>query len=64
MSDNLILWACVIWLPILMYVLLKNETKFKKNIALGVTLPQEARSDESVLAVLAAFKKWLLLACA
>ena len=63
MSDNMILWACVIWLPILMYVLLGNETKFKKNIALGVTLPQEARSDEAVLAILAAFKKWLLLAC-
>lgn len=64
MSDNLILWACVIWLPIMMYILLKNETKFKKNIALGITLPQEARSDEAVLAILSSFKKWLLLACA
>ena len=40
MRMNFIMWGCIIWLPILIYVLLKNETKFKKNIVVGITLPQ------------------------
>ena len=62
-SSNLILWACVIWMPILFYVILRNETKFKKNIAIGVTLPQEARNDAEVQAILGAFRKQLLVVC-
>ena len=60
---NLILWGCVIWMPAFIYVILHNETKFKKNISLGVTLPQEAQSDEAVLAILSSFKKHLAIAC-
>lgn len=63
MTDNLILWACVIWLPLLMYGLLQNEAKFKKNITVGVTLPQEARQDAQVLALLRQFKRQTLLVC-
>ena len=62
-TMNLILWGCVIWMPALFYVLLKNETKFKKNIAVGVTFPQEARDDEEVQQILSVFKKHLLYVC-
>lgn len=63
MKTNLILWACVIWLPVLMYLLLKNETKFKKNIAVGITIPQEGRTDSEVIAALHQFQQQLRLVC-
>ena len=56
-AMNLILWGCVIWLPAFMAVILRNETKFKKNLSMGVTLPQEAREDSEVLTILDSFKK-------
>lgn len=62
-TMNLILWGSVIWMPVLFYVLLGNETKFKKNIAVGVTFPQEAREDVEVQQVLSVFKKHLLYVC-
>ena len=62
-SMNLILWGCVIWMPALFYVLLSNETKFKKNIAIGVTFPQEAREDAELQHILSVFKKHLLYVC-
>ena len=62
-TMTLILWGCVIWLPAFLYVILQNEIKFKKNISLGVTLPQEARDDAEVLAILASFKKQLAVTC-
>ena len=58
-TTTLILWGCVIWMPAMFYVLLSNETKFKKNIAVGVTFPQEAREDEELLELLNTFKKHL-----
>lgn len=60
---NLVIWGCVIWMPALFYFILRNEARFKKNISLGVTMPQEAREDEEVLTILALFKKQLLIAC-
>ena len=45
-------------LPVI-YFILRNETKPKKNIILGVTLPYEARDHESVLALGKAFKRQL-----
>ena len=54
---NLILWACVIWIPILMYFQTVNDAKFKKNIAVGVTFPQEAQTDEELLGRIAAFRR-------
>ena len=65
MIARVILWASTIWLVPLMYFFLKNETKFKKNIAVGVTLPYEGRTDPETLALLARFKKelgWAALA--
>lgn len=63
MTGRVILWLCVIWLPVLMYFMLRNETKFKKNIAVGVTLPYEGRSDREVLRLLSRFKKQLGAVC-
>lgn len=57
MIGNTVLWLSLCWMPILMYVTLVNETKFKKNIAIGVTLPFEARKHPEVSARLEQFKK-------
>ncbi|MBE6129832.1 MAG: hypothetical protein E7185_11235 [Erysipelotrichaceae bacterium] len=59
-----ILWLSVIWLPFLMVYMNVNETKAKKNIILGVTLPQEGREDADVLKELESFKRneWLSVA--
>lgn len=57
MTINLVLWLSLSWLPFLMFFMLRNETKFKKNIVIGVTLPFEARTDKDVLAVLNSFKR-------
>ncbi len=57
MKETLILWLAVLWLPILMAGLLCNETKFKKNLVIGVTLPYPAREDEAVQRQLASFRK-------
>lgn len=63
MIGNAILWLSLIWLPILLYFMLCNESKFKKNIAVGVTLPFEGRKHPDVLARLKQFKKQELLVC-
>ena len=55
------MYISIIWfIPIMGWTLL-NETKFKKNIVLGVTLPKEAHDDPEVVKELSAFKKKLLL---
>lgn len=63
MIGNAMLWLSLIWLPILLYIMLRNETKFKKNIAVGVTLPFEGRKHPEVLKRLEQFKKEELLVC-
>lgn len=63
MIGNTVLWLSLIWLPILLYIMLRNETKFKKNIAVGVTLPFEGRQHPDVLARLEQFKKEELYIC-
>lgn len=60
---NIILWLSIIWLSPLMYVFLGNEAKFKKNIAVGVTIPFEGRTDPEVTARLSRFKKELAAVC-
>ena len=64
MTFQMILWLSIGWLPILMYFMLCNETKFKKNITLGVTLPYDARNDAEVLAELQRFKRNIALGSA
>lgn len=63
MIGNAMLWLSLIWLPILLYIMLRNETKFKKNIAVGVTLPFEGRRHPDVLKRLEQYKKEELLVC-
>ena len=63
MTFYMILWLSVIWIPVLMYFILANETKFKKNLAVGVTFPQRAREDEELVAVLRGFKRTELAIC-
>ena len=46
--TNLMLWACMIWLPWMIYAMLRNEARPKKNIVVGVTLPYEAQADPAV----------------
>ena len=65
MVGTLILWGCIIWVVPLMYVLLRNEAKWKKNIVVGATLPYEARQDPEVESVLRRYRRqlgWVSLA--
>ena len=59
MIGTLILWGCIIWIVPLMYVLLRNEAKWKKNIVVGATLPYEARQDPEVEETLRRYQRQL-----
>ena len=63
MIGNAVLWCSLIWMPIILYLMLRNETKFKKNIAVVVTFPFEGRKHPDVIARLEKFKKDELLLC-
>lgn len=63
MIGRLILWLSIIWLVPLMYFMLRSETKFKKNLAVGVTLPYEGRDHPETVKRLNRFKKQLGLIC-
>lgn len=60
---SLFLWAIILPVLPIVYFMLKNESKPKKNIVVGTTLPYEAQRDEAVLALLERYKKELKLAC-
>lgn len=67
MIIRVILWASVILVLPLIYWQLNNDTKFKKNIALGVTLPYEGRTHPQTVALLKRFRRilgWTCLALA
>ena len=51
MLLNIILFVCFIPIPFILYFVLRNEARPKKNIILGVTLPLEARQNSAVAAV-------------
>ena len=59
----LILCACVIIIIPLMFWQLNNETKFKKNIALGVTLPYVGRTHPQTVELLNRFRRILRWIC-
>lgn len=61
MVLKIVLFICFFPVLPILYGLLRNETKPKKNIVLGVTLPYEARRDERVLRVCADFRRRLLI---
>lgn len=63
MTGNIVLWLSLCWMPAMLYLMLRNETKFKKNIAVGVTLPFEGRRHPDVLRRLEQFKKQELWLC-
>ena len=60
---SLFLWATIVWLAPIMYLVLKNECKPKKNIIVGVVLPVEAHQDPAVLAITERFKRELKYIC-
>lgn len=60
---NLILWVCILPLIPIMYFMLRNECKPKKNIIVGVTLPYEAQRDPEVLKLLERYKKEMKRIC-
>lgn len=62
--NNLLLWGSVLWLPALLHGMMCSEAKFKKNVVVGVTLPQQARQDAGVQAALKAFRRQSLGVCA
>ena len=62
--GSAIIWLSLCWMPLLMYFTLANETRFKKNIAIGVTLPFEGRTHPDIVARLERFKKEEKLICA
>lgn len=63
MIGKLILWVCVLPVLPLLYWQLNNETKFKKNIALGVTLPYAGRSHPRTVELLSRFRTTLRAVC-
>ena len=63
MMGGLILWVCMIWLVPLMYWQLNNETKAKKNIILGVTLPYVGRSHPKTVELVTQFRRRLKVIC-
>ena len=57
MFGRVILWSAL-WVTLLCeWFPMKNEAKFKKNLALGVTLPREAREDPQVAAILREYRQ-------
>lgn len=64
MIAGIIMFISLFWLPFLMAWENINQTKFKKNIVAGVTLPFEAREDEEVKGRLHRFVKHEKLICA
>lgn len=63
-----VFWAVICWLPALpvlpiVYFMLKNECRPKKNIIVGVTLPWEGQRDEAVLALLERYKREMKRVC-
>ena len=61
--NALITWGLTMWVPVLLCVLNINETKFKKNLAVGVTFPRAGREDGDVLRLLRGFKREQIVLC-
>ena len=58
MIMKIVLFLCMAPVPLILYFVLRNEAKPKKNMILGVTLPKDARTDPRVLAVVRRFLTW------
>lgn len=55
MIINIVLFVCFFPVALILYFVMRNEAKPKKNLILGVTLPHDARQDPSVQAVVKNF---------
>jgi uncharacterized membrane protein len=55
MFINIFMSAVFFSVALIIYLVMRNEAKPKKNLILGVTLPYDARQDESVGAVVRGF---------
>lgn len=55
MLLKLILFFCFLPIPLILYFVLRNETKPKKNIILGVTLPPDFHQESAVSSVIRRF---------
>lgn len=63
-TISIILWACILPVLPILYVVMRNEVRFKKNIVVGVTLPYAARDHADVTRRLEQYKrelKWVFL---
>ena len=56
---DIIMIACFLPIMPILYFVMRNYTKPKKNLILNVTLPIEAREDELVLEICKKYRKWL-----
>lgn len=63
MVINIIMLICMYPVLPIMYYMLQNESKAKKNLILGVTLPYDARDTDSVTFICKQFKRSLKFAC-
>lgn len=57
MSTVSVMWLSCSWIPLLVWWVLRNSARFKKNIVIGVTLPHEARDDGQVVAILTNYRR-------
>ena len=64
MMMRLFLWLSVLWLAPMVAAMQANEAKFKKNIAVGVTVPREFQSDPALQASLLRFRRGEWAVCA
>ena len=62
-ATNIFLFACMYIVLPLIYAMLLNLSKPKKNIILGVTLPYEARQEQDVQDVCRSYRKHLTATC-
>ncbi|WAW15547.1 hypothetical protein [Peptostreptococcus equinus] len=59
MGNFIMLISAIIMIPMIFYFLF-NETKFKKNIAIGVTIPSSEHENKEVVALLNSFKSIII----
>ncbi|MCL2078272.1 MAG: hypothetical protein FWH17_00350 [Oscillospiraceae bacterium] len=62
MLLNIIMAASFAPILPLIYIMMRNTIKPKKNIIIGTTLPVEAQTDPDVTSICDSFKKWLGIA--
>lgn len=63
MVINIIMLICMYPVLPIMYYMMQNESKAKKNLILGVTLPYDSRDTDSVTFICKEFKRSLKFAC-